>query len=172
MINQIDDNSWIQKKLKNLKIDGEKTWKNSIDVGFDLVMGDSPCLNATPGATAAIAHKAPQPVSPHRPWRRRRFGKSCQWPWNKLENCLIWVPSRIMDDRGWSTYHYNSLHIHFLWLANLISQAFKRLDVAWVRSVDRTCQNRGSSRHREIWRRCKRCTSASKWIDPTAPELY
>lgn len=32
--------------------------------------------------------------------------------------------------------------------------------------VDRTCQNLGSSRRHEIWRRCKQCISASKWIDP------
>ena len=86
-----------------------------------------------------------------------------------LENCPC------HQENGWSIYHHISMYISMFleWLANVISQIQKkRLDVAWARSVDRTCQNRGSSRRREIWRRCKQCTSASKWIDPTDPEFY
>ena len=69
---------------------------------------------------------------------------------------------------------YIHVHIRVFWVVSKCDKSSqkKRLDVAWARSVDRTCQNRGSSRRREIWRRCKRCTSASKWIDPTDPEFY
>ena len=56
-------------------------------------------------------------------------------------------------------------------LLTLCSQSFhhhphESLFVVSTPFVDRTCQNLGSSRRHEIWRRCKQCISASKWIDP------